>query len=102
MVYYKYSKGQNKVLKERIGTMMYRFDGTIYGEDDILALMQDSGADDDFLAWVDDNYTVSQILANSNGHVNDYVYGDLYDDYMSEFLTYGLKDYDIEVIEDEE
>ena len=81
---------------------MYKFDGTIYGEDDILALMQDSGADDDFLAWVDDNYTVSQILADSNGRVNEYVYGDLYDDYMSEILTYSLKDYDIEVIEDEE
>lgn len=82
--------------------MMYKFDGTIYGEDDVLALMQDSGADDDFLAWVDDNYTVSQILATRSGHVNEYVYGDLYDDYMSEILTYGLKDYDIEVIEDEE
>ena len=82
--------------------MMYRFDGTIYGEDDVLALMRDTGADDDFYAWLDDNYTISQILTNSNGLVNDYVYGDLYDDYISEFLTYGLKDYDIEVIEDEE
>lgn len=82
--------------------MMYKFDSAIYSDDDILALMLDSGADDDFLAWVDDNYTISQVLTDSKGDVSNYVYGDLYDDYMGEILTYSLKDYDIEVIEDEE
>jgi hypothetical protein len=81
---------------------MYKFEDAIYSDDDILALMQDSGADDDFYTWLDDNYTISQILADSNGRVNEYIYGDLYEDYISEILTYGLKDYDIEVIEDEE
>lgn len=79
--------------------MMYRFDGTIYSDDDILALMQDSGADEDFMAWIDDNYTISQVLTDSKGDVNNYVYGDLYDDYVSEILSFGLREYGIEVIE---
>lgn len=75
---------------------MYIFnDGTTYAEtDDILEIMDISGANDNFYDWVNDTYTAAQIICN------DISMDDLICEYMEYFEKHSLI-YNVMIVDDE-